>query len=90
MGGDSPHLVRACVKEILRLGLGNCFLGTESIREPWLVRRAIDRTGPDRVVFGSDYNLNEPSAFLAVLRATGIGADAMAAVLGGNAAELFG
>ncbi|MFH1533123.1 MAG: amidohydrolase family protein [Pseudomonadota bacterium] len=63
MGGDSPHLVARCVLRIADEELGNVSLGTESIREPWVLERALERLGPTRLIFGSDYNLNHPEPF---------------------------
>ncbi len=64
MGGDSPHLVLDTVDALAReVGLSHVHLGTESVREPWLLERAIERLGAGRLVFGSDYNLNHPEVF---------------------------
>ncbi len=63
MGGDSPHLVQGTVDAILEQKLDNAYLGTESIREPWLLSQAVDRLGSSRLIFGSDYNLNHPEPF---------------------------
>ncbi len=67
MGGDAPCLVHDTVDRIVRLGIKNVFLGTESIRQFDLVQYAVSRLGAARVVFGSDYNLNSPSAFVHVV-----------------------
>lgn len=63
MGGDSPVLVRGAVEAIAARRLENVFLGTESIREPWLLEYAIGRLGAGRLIFGSDCNLNHPEMF---------------------------
>lgn len=63
MGGDSPHIVAACVARVAGEDIGNVSLGTESIREPWVLERAARRLGARRLVFGSDYNLNHPEPF---------------------------
>lgn len=63
MGGDSPHLVTSAVDAVAAGRLDNAFLGTESIREPWLLEYAVARLGSSRLVFGSDYNLNHPEPF---------------------------
>jgi uncharacterized protein len=90
MGGDSPGLVLGAAAAVADRGLANVHLGTESIREYWLVRRAVDLVGPERVLFGSDHNLNHPAAFLAVAEAAVPDAAARAQVLSGNAERLFG
>ncbi len=63
MGGDSPALVMNTVSALESHGYPNVWLGTESIREPWLLEHAIRRLGSSRLVFGSDYNLNHPEPF---------------------------
>jgi predicted TIM-barrel fold metal-dependent hydrolase len=90
MGGDSPPLVLGAASVIRERGLANCILGTESIREYWLVRAAIDIVGPRAVMFGSDHNLNHPASFIAVVRAACANAEDEALVLGGNAERVFG
>jgi len=63
MGGDSPALVRGAVDAVKGRGLENVFFGTESIREPWLLEYAINHVGANRLIFGSDFNLNHPEMF---------------------------
>lgn len=69
MGGDGTDLVEGAVEGVLASGADNVFFGTESIRQYWIVRHAISRLGPERVIFGSDYNLNHPRSFEAVVDA---------------------
>jgi len=71
MGGNSPHLVRATVAAVE--GRDNLFLGSESIREPWLLEEAVARLGAGRLVFGSDYNLNHPESFRRLIEVLDIG-----------------
>ena len=89
MGGDSAALVLGAARAIRERGLVNAFLGTESIREYWLVERALDLVGPERVVFGSDHNLNHPASFLAVIDAIALPPQDRARVLGQNARGLL-
>ncbi len=89
MGGDSPTLVLGAAGAIRERGLANAYLGTESIREYWLVARALDLVGPERLVFGSDHNLNHPASFLAVVEALGLAPAERAMVLGGNARRIL-
>lgn len=90
MGGDGPLLVAGAANAIHDRRLSNAYLGTESIREPWVVGRALDTLGPDRLVFGSDHNLNHPGTFLAVIDALHLDPSSRARILGGNARNLFG
>ncbi len=69
MGGDGTDLVQGTVAHIEARGIPNAFLGTESVRQYWIVQHAVDRLGPERVLFGSDYNLNHPRSFQAVVDA---------------------
>lgn len=89
MGGDSPHLVRACARALRELGLKNCWLGTESIREPWLLHHAIDQLGPERLVFGSDYNLNHPEPGRRLLEVMDLPPDSLEAILYRNISGLL-
>ncbi len=84
MGGDGSHLVEAAVARVLETGLTNVSLGTESIREYWIVQRAVDRLGPERIIFGSDYNLNHPRSFQAVIEALELDAEGRRKVFGDN------
>jgi uncharacterized protein len=54
------------------------------------VRRIVQRHGPDRVIFGSDWPLSDPAADVAAVRALGLPDDETAAILGGNMARLLG
>ncbi len=90
MGGDGPLLVAGAAAAIHERRLSHVYLGTESIREYWVVGRAIDTLGPERLVFGSDHNLNHPGSFLAVIDALHLDAGDRARIMGGNARDLFG
>jgi len=90
MGGDSPCLVHETVDKIDALGLKNAFLGTESIRQFDLIQYAVSKLGANRVIFGSDYNLNSPSAFAGVIRDAGLTAAQNERVLSSNALGLLG
>lgn len=89
MGGDSPVLVAGVVEALRRQGLPQVSLGTESIREPWLIAHAVDRLGASRLIFGSDHNLNDPRSFLAVIDALELTEADRRAILGDNARRRF-
>jgi predicted TIM-barrel fold metal-dependent hydrolase len=57
--------------------------------DPARIRRLITRHGAERVVFGSDWPMTDPAAEIAAVRALDLGADAEAAILGGNLARLL-
>ncbi|MCW2529417.1 MAG: putative metal-dependent hydrolase of the TIM-barrel fold [Pseudonocardiales bacterium] len=54
------------------------------------VRRIIERHGPDRVVFGSDWPMANPAAEMTAIRSLGLGDDIDAGILGGNIARVLG
>jgi len=89
MGGDSPGLVAGVVEALSQRDLPWVSLGTESIREPWLIAHAVRRLGASRLVFGSDHNLNEPRSFLVVIDALDLSGEDRRAILGGNARRWF-
>jgi predicted TIM-barrel fold metal-dependent hydrolase len=57
---------------------------------PQEVRRYIERHGPDRVVFGSDWPMADPIAEIEAIQRLGLTADETEGILGGNLARLLG
>ncbi len=57
--------------------------------DPTRVRRVIERHGPERVVFASDWPMADPAADIAALRGLGLSDDDLAGVLGGNLGRLL-
>ena len=53
------------------------------------MRSLIERHGPDRVIFGSDWPMAEQAAEIAAVEALGLDAVDTAAVLGGNFGRLL-
>ncbi|HVT00448.1 MAG TPA: amidohydrolase family protein [Solirubrobacterales bacterium] len=60
-----------------------------AVLDPARVRSIIERHGPDRVVFGSDWPMADPAAEIAAIEALGLAADDVEAVLGGNLQRLL-
>jgi predicted TIM-barrel fold metal-dependent hydrolase len=89
LGGDLPSLQQECSEEMARRALPNAYLGTESIREYYSLRIALDRLGPEKVIFGSDYPLGWPAAYLAVLEGARPTAEERRLVLGENLLRLI-
>jgi len=89
LGGDLPHLQQECSREMARRELPNAYLGTESIREYYSLRIALDRLGPARIVFGSDYPLGWPGAYLQVFEGASPTAEERRLVLGENLLRLI-
>ena len=50
---------------------------------------AVRCAGPDRVLFGSDYTINDPAAVIATIRASYLDDEAKRSVLGGNVIRLL-
>ncbi len=89
LGGDLPTLQQDCSEEMRVRALPNAYLGTESIREYYSLRIALDRLGPERILFGSDYPLGWPSAYLGVLDGARPTGQEREMVLGGNLLRLI-
>jgi predicted TIM-barrel fold metal-dependent hydrolase len=89
LGGDLPTLQQECSREMQRRALPNAYLGTESIREYYSLRIALDRLGPERIVFGSDYPLGWPAAYLAVFEGANPSDEERRLVLGENFLRLI-
>lgn len=90
MGGDYPPLVLRTADAIRDRGISNCLLGTESIREYWLIRLVVDLVGHNSLIFGSDFNLNHPKAFIANLKAVCLTQEEEEAIFYGNAMKIWG
>lgn len=58
--------------------------------DPARVRALIERHGPDRVVFSSDWPMADPGREVEAVRSLGLSDDDTEAVLGGNLARLLG
>jgi len=50
---------------------------------------AVRCAGPDRVLFGSDYTINDPAAIMATIQASYLDEEVKAKILGGNAMRLL-
>lgn len=68
----------------------NLFLATTAVPEPGVIKSAVSRLGAERVLFGSNGPGMPPDLQLEVIRRAGLGPEAEALVLGGNAARLYG
>ncbi|MEZ5066672.1 MAG: amidohydrolase family protein [bacterium] len=84
MGGDLPTLQQECARELAVRRLPNAYLGTESIREYYSLRYALDLLGPSHILFGSDYPLGWPGAYLQVFEGARPNDEERRLVLGEN------
>jgi len=67
----------------------NLYLATTAVPEPDVIKNAVSKLGPERVVFGSNGPMMPPDLQLEVIRRAGLGPEGEALVLGGNAARLY-
>lgn len=77
----------------VELALSNVYFDSAAFPFLYLPRvfdTAISAAGADRILFGSDYPLIGQGRSLAGFRESGVSGEAQEAVLGGNAARLFG
>ena len=55
------------VVEIKKGKYHNVYLGTESVREFYFVNKAVKIVSPEKVIFGSDYNLGLPKMYIPII-----------------------
>jgi predicted TIM-barrel fold metal-dependent hydrolase len=67
----------------------NVYLETSGMPMHSKIREAVERVGPDRVLYGSDTPFHHPSVELAKVRVSGLPADLTDRVLGENGRRLF-
>jgi uncharacterized protein len=89
MGGDQPSIYLSCAKEIKKQNYKNVFLGTESIREFYFLNQAVKSAGPDKIIFGSDYNLGLPEMYLPVIDSLKISSGEKDLILSKNILQLI-
>ncbi len=96
--GDVPvilaHLGRTAppelVIELIRdRGARNVYVDTSAMRDPAMVRRAIDTIGAGRILFGSDFPFYRPADIIALIRSSGAEDGDIERIFCQNAAELF-
>lgn len=89
-GGGLPFY--ALMPEV-RAALGNVYVDTAAshlLYEPAVYRRVIEAIGARKILWGSDFPLTTQENALARTRDAGLTPDELAAITGGNAAELLG
>lgn len=89
LGGDQPGLYLECAKEVKALNNKNIFLGTESIREFYFVNEVVKTVGPEKVIFGSDYNLGLPEMYIPVIKSLKITDNEKELIFSGNILRLL-
>ena len=54
LGGGASELAESAISEVRESELDNIWLDTSACRNPWLVEKAVDMLGADKILFGSD------------------------------------
>ena len=67
LGGDQPGIFMECAEAVLSPEYKNVYLGTESVREFYFVNELVKKVTPQRVIFGSDYNLGLPATYIPII-----------------------
>lgn len=89
LGGDQPSIFLDCAKEIKKRKFKNVYLGTESVREFYFVNKAVQITGADKFVFGSDYNLGLPKMYIPVIESLKLNSSDKELIFSGNILRLL-
>lgn len=89
LGGDQPSLYLECAKEVKKLNSKNIYLGTESVREFYFVNEVVNTVGPERIIFGSDYNLGLPKMYIPIIESLKIPDSDKELIFSGNITELL-
>ena len=87
--GDSPaEVVARC--ELAAKHTNLCLdLSGHGVQRMGVLDLAVKCAGPDRVLFGSDYTINDPAAVIATIRASYLEDEVKEKILGGNAARML-
>jgi predicted TIM-barrel fold metal-dependent hydrolase len=67
----------------------NIFLETALVGMPGYIRMAVDKIGPERVIYGSDYPTGHPSSMMANINAANLKRADKDLVMGGNLARIL-
>jgi predicted TIM-barrel fold metal-dependent hydrolase len=88
--GDSPEEVEERIGLAARfpnLSLDICGHGYQRMG---VLELAVQQAGSGRVLFGSDYTINDPAGVIARIKASDFNAETKAGLLGGNLSRLLG
>jgi len=88
--GDSPaEVVERCE---LATKHGNLYidLSGHGVQRLGVLDLAVRCAGPDRVLFGSDYTINDPAAVMATIEKSYLSDEVKGKVLGGNVVRMLG
>lgn len=89
LGGDQPGIFLECAEAILSPEYKNVYLGTESVREFYFVNELVKKVSPQRVIFGSDYNLGLPATYIPIIDRLKISEAEKEMIFSGNILKLI-
>ncbi len=87
--GDSREEVVARCELAAKHGNLRLDLCGHGVQRMGVLDLAVRCAGPDRVLFGSDYTINDPAAVIATIQASYLDDETKAKILGGNVARLL-
>jgi predicted TIM-barrel fold metal-dependent hydrolase len=87
-GDSATEVVARC--ELARKHENICLdLSGHGVQRMGVLDLAVCCAGPERVLFGSDYTINDPAAVIATIQASYLDDEAKAKVLGGNVVRML-
>lgn len=72
LGGNASDLVSEAIDLVKESKLSNLYLDTSSVKLPYLIEKAVDILGPDKIIFGSDEPYSDLRISLYCLELTGV------------------
>ena len=54
LGGNANDLIEIALRLLLQAQLDNVYLDTSACKSPWLIERAVEVLGSDKILYGSD------------------------------------
>jgi predicted TIM-barrel fold metal-dependent hydrolase len=89
MGGNSTDLIEEAIKLIKSRRVENIYLDTSNGKLPWLIEKAVNVLGKDRILFGSDEPYADVRVAKYLIELTNISTDAKECIFCKNVENLF-
>jgi len=90
MGGNSTDLIEEAIRLIKSRRVDNIYLDTSNGKLPWLIEKAVDVLGKDRILFGSDEPYADVRVAKYLIELTNISTEAKECIFYKNVENLFG
>jgi len=84
MGGPPYDLKARTLEEIKRRKIYDVYLETSTCFQPFLIKKAVEFLGDDKIIFGSDYPLYHPIPTLQTILMAGLDKRSISKILGMN------